>query len=65
MILYCIKKGEDFDQFSCFSEYDLVKKLGEGGFGKVYLGVHKVSQQKVAIKILNSGLIGFFIEYFF
>jgi len=59
-LILIFPKGEDFDQFSCFSEYNLVKKLGEGGFGKVYLGVHKVSQQKVAIKIINSGLIGFF-----
>lgn len=50
-------KGEDFDQFSCFSEYDLTEKLGEGGFGKVYLGIHKQTKQKVAIKIINSGLV--------
>lgn len=32
-----------------------MKKIGEGGFGKVYLGIHKVTQKKVAIKIINSG----------
>ena len=53
-----MKKGEDFDQFSCFSEYDLAQQLGKGGFGKVYLGIHKVTKQKVAIKIINSGLVG-------
>lgn len=57
IILFLFETGEDFDQFSCFSEYDLVQKLGEGGFGKVYLGVHKSSHDKVAIKIINSGLI--------
>jgi len=27
--------------------------LGEGGFGKVVLGQHKVTQEKVAIKFVN------------
>ena len=51
-------KGEEFDQHSCFSEYEIQKKLGEGGFGKVVLGVHKKTKQKVAIKIVNTSLIG-------
>ena len=51
-------KGEEFDQHSCFSEYEILKKLGEGGFGKVVLGVHKKTQEKVAIKIVNTSLIG-------
>lgn len=36
-------QGEDFDSNSTFSEYELVKTLGEGGFGKVLLGIHKHS----------------------
>jgi len=51
-------KGEDFDQHSCYSEYEIQKKLGEGGFGKVVLGVHKKTMEKVAIKIVNTSLIG-------
>ncbi len=56
------KKGEDFDQNSCFSEYEIIKTLGEGGFGKVVLGIHKLTKEKFAIKIVNSGLIGFFLQ---
>lgn len=53
-------KGEEFDQYSCFSEYEIQQKLGEGGFGKVVLGVHKKTKEKVAIKSVNTSLIGIF-----
>ncbi|KAF1354734.1 kinase-like domain-containing protein, partial [Delphinella strobiligena] len=33
-------------------QYDIVRTLGEGSFGKVKLAVHKVSGQKVALKII-------------
>jgi serine/threonine protein kinase len=32
--------------------------LGEGGFGKVVLGVHRATKQKVAIKIIKTQMIG-------
>jgi serine/threonine protein kinase len=32
--------------------------LGEGGFGKVLLGQHLITKQKVAIKIVNTASIG-------
>jgi len=31
------------------------QNIRAGGFGKVYFGIHKVTKQKVAIKIINSG----------
>ena len=34
-------------------EYKIVKKLGEGGFGRVMLGVHKKTGFKVAIKFVD------------
>lgn len=34
-------------------QYDIVKTLGEGSFGKVKLAIHKVSGQKVALKIIS------------
>ena len=27
--------------------------IGEGGFGKVYLGVHKETKKKVAVKFMD------------
>ena len=43
--------GEEYDANSTFSEYEIIQILGEGGFGQVLLGVHKKTQEKVAIKI--------------
>ncbi|KAF3931918.1 hypothetical protein ABW20_dc0100602 [Dactylellina cionopaga] len=34
-------------------QYNIVKTLGEGSFGKVKLAVHQTSGQKVALKIVN------------
>ena len=31
-----------------------IKLLGSGGFGKVLLGEHKLTKEKVAIKIINT-----------
>ncbi len=56
--IFILTLGEDFNQNSCFSEYEIAKTLGEGGFGKVVLGIHKTTKEKVAIKIVNTGLIG-------
>lgn len=33
--------------------YILVKDLGEGTFGKVKLGINKITKEQVAIKILE------------
>jgi MAP/microtubule affinity-regulating kinase len=50
--------GEEFDANSSFSEYEITEELGEGGFGKVMLGVHRKTKQKVAIKIIKTQMIG-------
>jgi carbon catabolite-derepressing protein kinase len=34
-------------------QYDVVKTLGEGSFGKVKLATHQRTGQKVALKIIN------------
>jgi carbon catabolite-derepressing protein kinase len=33
-------------------QYNIVRTLGEGSFGKVKLAVHRVTGQKVALKII-------------
>ena len=50
--------GEEFDSASSFGEYKKIKVIGEGGFGKVILGEHRMSKEKVAIKIVNTAMIG-------
>ena len=45
--------GEDFDRKSSLLEFEILEKLGEGGFGKVMLGKHKTTGEKVAIKYVN------------
>lgn len=59
-------KGEDFNQNSTFSEYEIKQELGRGGFGKVVLGVHKRTKQSVAIKIMSisrSGTKSIYLTY--
>ena len=34
-------------------QYQIVRTLGEGSFGKVKLATHQVSGQQVALKIIN------------
>ena len=52
------KKDDNFDIFikdkdQLLSEYNILKKLGEGTFGVVVLAIHKITNEKVAIKILE------------
>ncbi len=56
-VLYATK-GEDFDSNSCFGEYEMSKKLGEGGFGNVYLARHRQTGENFAIKIIKTENIG-------
>jgi len=36
-------------------DYELGRKLGEGGFGKVMLGIHRDTKAQVAIKYMDIG----------
>jgi serine/threonine-protein kinase len=40
-------------------EYRILRLLGEGGMGSVYLGYHETEKRQVAIKVLNEQLSGF------
>ena len=53
-----ISQGQDWDTKTLYSEYDVVRKIGQGGFGSVFLGIHKKTKQKVAIKFVNPKAFG-------
>lgn len=53
-----ISRGEEFDVNSCFSEYDIERLLGQGGFGRVDLCRHKFTGELVAIKHMRADRVG-------
>lgn len=48
------KIDEPFDFSVCMEFLELQGKLGEGGFGQVYLAYDKLNKRKVAVKFLTS-----------
>lgn len=59
-LCFCINShlGENFDRSSTLSEYEIIKQLGEGGFGEVVMAIHKRTREKVAIKFLKANARG-------
>ena len=51
--LICQIVGEDFSYSAILDDYQIVKELGVGGFGKVMLGRHKEEKKEVAIKFMD------------
>ena len=48
-----MRNGPDATPVTRVGDYVVEAKLGEGGFGTVYRGVHSVSGKRVAIKVLS------------
>lgn len=44
---------ENFNYKLYIKEFRKLKKLGEGGFGVVYLGKHSISGEEIAVKIIS------------
>lgn len=45
--------GEEFNYSAILDDYQIVRELGVGGFGKVMLGKHKEEKKEVAIKFMD------------
>jgi len=48
--------GEDFMRNLSLSVYELIRPLGEGGFGQVRLYRHRLNKSKVAIKFVDTSM---------
>ena len=45
-----------------FKHYKLKKKIGEGSFGRIYIGVNTDTKEEYAIKLVRINILNF---YFF
>src|SRR6516165_8533393 len=48
--------GDLLHEVRALGEYRILRRLGEGGMGAVYLGYHEGKDQQVAIKVLGDHL---------
>ena len=46
-----------------FKHYKLKKKIGEGSFGRIYVGVNIDTKEEYAIKLVRKNYITFFTKY--
>lgn len=54
-IVYIATRGEDFNYCAILDDYEIIRALGEGGFGEVKLGRHRENKSEVAIKFMDIG----------
>ena len=52
-ILFFTKNNEEFNTSNLLRLFNLIKKIGEGGFGEVYLAKQKMTNKYYTIKFLN------------
>lgn len=52
-MFYVALDGEEFNNCAILDEYEIGEVIGEGGFGKVMLGMHTATNKKVAIKFMD------------
>ena len=45
--------GEPFSNSAILDDYEIIKKIGQGGFGSVMLGKHRETHKEVAIKYMD------------
>jgi len=52
-VLYIALDGESFNYCAILDDFIMQEKLGEGGFGAVYLATNKISQKQFAVKFMD------------
>lgn len=50
---YFTHKGEEFNFKQILDNYEILKQIGEGGYGKVFMAKEKITGQKYAIKYID------------
>lgn len=55
--LYSRKSGPDEAELSAFEDFEIVKLIGRGTFGKVYLVQSKKSQKMYAMKSIRKDVV--------
>lgn len=53
MVSSLLDLGEPFDHSAFLDDYTMGEEIGEGGFGKVFKAIHKVTGNAVAVKYIN------------
>jgi serine/threonine protein kinase len=48
---------------NCGTNYTMIKQIGTGGYGKVYLAQHNFTGKQVAIKVIQQSRISRYLEY--
>jgi serine/threonine protein kinase len=48
--------GDDEEKRIYFSKYQPIKKIGEGSFGKIYKCINILTNENLAMKIVNLNL---------
>ncbi len=49
---------EPFENTVSFGDYQIIRQLGRGGMGEVFLAVHKLMKRQVAVKVIKHDKIG-------
>lgn len=57
-VVMCFNSGSVPQNTSCLEDFDRLKTLGTGSFGRVMLVRHRETGQHYAMKILNKQKVG-------